>query len=342
MSDISPINLPDAPDIAGLRFRHYRRRDDFAAMVAVLEACQAHDNVDPQSPDADIPSIEEVEKSFTEGENIDLNTDLLLVEHDGAVIGFQWLRWWTQADSTWVYYHRGRVVPRWRGRGIGTATMRWAERRIKQLATEHDTGGKAVIRANTTMYEKDYNELLLTEGYEPIHSFIELGYDPAQPVPEGVLPEAFAIKPVLPDHYRLIWEANEEAFTEEWGRRATSVEDYIKFLGNIVGNPNVDVSLWQVAWHGDTIAGTALVEVSDRGIGEITDLSVRKAYRSQGLARALLVRAVRALQERGVERIRIFTDADDPFGARTLYEEIGFRVLTEYIRYQKPVEQLKS
>ncbi len=48
--------------------------------------------------------------------------------------------------------------------------------------------------------------------------------------------------------------------------------------------------------------------------------------------------AVRALKARGLAHIRIFTDADDPFRARTLYESVGFRVVTEYLRYRKPLE----
>lgn len=332
MSDT--VNLPDAPPLPGLNFRLFRGEADFAAMVAVIEGCQENDKVDPLSPEAGIPSVSELAASFSQAENIDLHRDVLLVELDQRVIGFQWLRWWTQADGTWIYYHRGRVLPQWRGRGIGTATLRWAERRIRELARLHPTNGRAVFRANTTSHEKEYNELLLNEGYTPIHSFIELGYDDTRPLPDADLPDGFTLRAAQPDHYRQIWEANEEAFEDEWGRRPPTEHDYIRFLGN----PNFDPSLWQVAWAGETIAGVALCEINERGVGEITDLSVRKPYRNQGLARVLIVQAVRTLKARQPKHIRIFTDSSDPFGARKLYESVGFRVLTEYIRYQKPIE----
>jgi mycothiol synthase len=328
------IQLPSTPALPGLRFRHFNDETDFAAMVAVIEGCQEHDQVDPLSPEAGIPSVQELSESFSQAQNIDLNKDLLLVELDGAVIGFQWLRWWSQADGTWIYYHRGRILPQWRGQGIGTATLRWAEERIRELAEVHPTRGRAVFRANTTSHEKEYNELLLTEGYAPIHSFIELGYDAHEALPDVHIPSGFVVKPAKPEHYRAIWEANEEAFADEWGRREATELDYVRFLGN----PNFDPTLWQVAWHEDEIAGVALCEINERGVGEITDLSVRKAFRGQGLARALIVHAVRTLIERQPKHVRIFTDLDDPFGARKLYESVGFRVLTEYIRYQKPIQ----
>jgi len=333
MSDDNRVILPDAPAIPELNFRRFRDEADFAAMVAVIEACQGHDKVDPLSSQAGIPTIAELTESFATAENIDLNQDMLIVLIADMVIGFQWVRWWTQADETWVYYHRGRILPDWRGKGIGTATLRWAERRIRELAQIHPTGGKAVFRANTTSHEKEYNELLLTEGYLPIHSFIELGYDDSNPLSAKELPENFTLKPAVPVDYRNIWLANEEAFEEEWGRRRTTDADYIRFLGN----PNFNPSLWQIAWRDGEVAGVALSEITERGVGEITDLSVRKKWRGEGLARALVVHALYALKGRDVKQIRIFTDADDPFGARTLYESVGFRVLTEYIRYQKNV-----
>lgn len=330
------IALPDAPQIEGLRFRHFRDQADFEAMLDVIEACQEHDHVDPLSADAGIPTVDELWRSFAEAENIDLNEDLLLVEIAEQVAGFQWVRWWNQADGVRVYYHRGRINPAWRGRGIGKATLRWAERRIRSMAAQNPQI-TSVIRANTTMYEQDYNHLLLNEGYAPIHSFIELGYDPAQPLPDAPLPPGFALKPVTPEHYRAIWEANEEAFSADSARRPGTNEEYVKFLAGIIGGESVDVGLWQVAWYGDAVAGVALVEVNARGVGEITDLSVRPAYRQQGLARALIIRAVATMIARDLKHIRIFTDADDPHGARTLYESVGFRVLTEYIRYQKSI-----
>jgi GNAT superfamily N-acetyltransferase len=325
--------LPDAPALPGLSFRHFNDEDDFAAMVRVIEGCQEYDHVDPLSPEAGIPSVKELAESFSEAQNIDLQKDLLLVEVDHEIIGFQWLRWWTQADGTWTYYHRGRILPAWRGRGIGTATLHWAERRIRELVKLHPTTLRAIFRANTTSHEKEYNELLLTEGYLPVHSFIELGYDPEQVLPDVTLPDGFTIMAATPEHYRAVWQANEEAFADEWERVEPTELDYVRFLGN----PHFDPSLWQVAWHDGAVAGVALCEMNERGVGEITDLSVRKPFRGHGLARTLVVYAVRTLQTRQPKHIRIFTDRDDPFGARKLYESVGFRVLTEYIRYQKEV-----
>lgn len=329
------VSLPDSPDIPDLTFRYFRDEKDFEALVAVIEACQQHDHVDPLSSEAGLPSVEELSASFSSADNIDLSKDMLLVNRGEQVIGFQWVRWWEQADGTRIYYHRGRVIPEWREHGIGTATLHWAEDRIREIVRAHGSQNRAIFQANTTRHEGPYNELLLTEGYEPVHTFVEMAFDHSRSLPAKSLPQGFEIRPALPEHYRAIWEANEEAFEEEWGHRRTTDEDYVIFLGDIVSDPGFDPSLWQIAWHGDEIAGVALSKITERGVGEISELSVRKQWRGQGLGRALLSHALHALVERGLENIRVFTDIDS---VRDLYESVGFRVLTEYIRYQKPVD----
>lgn len=334
------IELPNAPQIEGLKFRYFHDDSDFVALLGVIEASQIHDKVDPLSPDAGIPTVDELRESFATAENITLETDMLIVMLHDEVIGFQWVRWWDLAEGTWIYYHRGRVVPQWRAQGIGTATLRWVEQRAYELASEHGTLGKAVLRANTTQHEAHYNELLAEKGYMPVHSFIELGYvDSLGLLPERFAPEGYHFRPVTKEDYRAIWEANEEAFAEEWGHREPDKNAYIRFLTKIMTVEGFDPALWQVAWHGEEVAGVALCEITTRGVAEISDLSVRPAHRQQGLGLSLLVNSVHTLKEAGYPHIRLFTDTDDVFGARSLYESIGFRLLTQYIRYQKPLTE---
>jgi mycothiol synthase len=337
------IQLPNAPAIEGLQFRFFHDEHDFEGLVQVIEACQIHDKVDPLSPDAGIPTVDELRDSFQTAENMTLETDLLIVTLHDTVIGFQWVRWWDQENGPFIYYHRGRVVPEWRAHGIGTATLLWAEQRAYELALTHNTLGNAILRANTTQYEGPYNELLANKGYMPVHSFIEMGYDESLGMlPEPAMPEGFTLRPVTKEHYRAVWTANEEAFVDEYEHRASDNSAYARFLTKLISTPGYDPALWQVAWQGDEIAGVALCEITERNVAEITDLSVRPAYRDQGLGLALLVQMVHTLREAGYEHIRLFTDTDDVFGARKLYEGVGFRLLTQYIRYQKALEQPTS
>lgn len=69
-------------------------------------------------------------------------------------------------------------------------------------------------------------------------------------------------------------------------------------------DPNFDPTLWQVAWDGKQVVGMALAFVNEREKakygrrrGGTEGTCVRRPWRRQGLARALLVRSLQALRE---------------------------------------------
>lgn len=45
-------------------------------------------------------------------------------------------------DDTWLYLHRGYLLPEQRLQGIGSAMLSWAEERIRQLVNQHGRGGR--------------------------------------------------------------------------------------------------------------------------------------------------------------------------------------------------------
>jgi mycothiol synthase len=58
--------------------------------------------------------------------------------------------------------------------------------------------------------------------------------------------------------------------------------------------------------------------------GIVQQLAVVPAWRGRGLGRALLRRGIRALREAGVERVYLWVDYANPFGAKELYYGEGF------------------
>jgi len=72
------------------------------------------------------------------------------------------------------------------------------------------------------------------------------------------------------------------------------------------------------------------------GINHRLKVAVRKAWQRRGIARSLMIHALNALQARGMAQVRLFTDADDGQGARSLYERVGFCEVKQHIFYRKP------
>lgn len=326
MTQIAFPCLPSHPEIA---YRHLHGPEDAPAYVRLIEACREIDAIDPLSTQETIPTVEEARATFAGYDP----QHVLFALHGEEMIAWIAITWWTEADGTWLYLHQGRVAPQWRGRGLGTAMLHWAEERIRVLAGTHPTNGKRMFGANASSTEKAATELLLSEEYRCVYTSVLMDFTDFDQLTEPRLPVQIERRDVQPNQLRLIWEADAHFWAGTFWGPVPSEETYQKFLHQ----PDLDPTLWQVAWDQDQPVGMVFGRLS-RGCGYIDEVSVAGTYRRQGIARALLLYALAALRERGVQRVRLHTDASDRQGARSLYEKIGFSVTRAFPRYRKLLE----
>jgi mycothiol synthase len=326
------IVLPDAPSVTGLTFRHLRIPEDPPELLAVHEGSAQADAVDPLSSMESIPTLDGIRARFAPSSTFDPATDALVVEMDGQVIGYSRVTWWTERDGVWLYLTTGRLLPAWRGQGIGASMLQWAEERAAALAATHPTDGKAMVGANASSTEVDATALLRDAGYRETFSLVEMRFDAFDTLPPVELPAGLAFRPVTPDQYRAIWDAVQTAYANSPQSVVATVEDYQEWLAN----PAFDPTLWRVAWDGARIAGQTLCEIA-KGRGEVAEVSVGAPWRRRGLGQALVVAGLRALAERGVSEARLHTRVDNIYGAPRLYERVGFRPLKRFARYRKPL-----
>ena len=72
---------------------------------------------------------------------------------------------------------------------------------------------------------------------------------------------------------------------------------------------------------------------------EVVEVGVSDAWRRRGLAAALLTRALKVVQTRGAEIARLHT-LNENTPAQALYARLGFRLLKEFPRYRKPLNDV--
>ena len=92
-------------NIAGLRLRRFCDAGDYAKMFPVVVADYASLGVEAPTSLADW----QVEQETVP--HLDLTTGAFLLEHEGQVIAFQFIRSFPDAKGTYVYVHRGWVLP---------------------------------------------------------------------------------------------------------------------------------------------------------------------------------------------------------------------------------------
>ncbi|MFJ3900371.1 GNAT family N-acetyltransferase [Streptomyces sp. NPDC090025] len=326
MSDDAPGQ--DLP--VGFAFRPYRGGEDHGAMAAVRLGGAERDGVDARSVVEGLPTAAEIAE--TSAGLDEPSTNQTLVTYDGSVVGYATVRWWQEQDGTWLYLHRGYLVPRHRRKGVGSAMLGWAEERIRRLVEQHGTKGTAVIGANALTSEQDATALLLAAGYRRVFSLIELELGDLRRLPEwgGELPAGIRTGAIEPGDYRAAWRTVVDSyagagFTQRW-----PFQDFAD---------TADPACWRAAWHGQDMVGVALCAIRrhDRTVGEVEELSVRTDQRRLGIGRALLLDGLRSLRAQGATTARLFTGTANPHRSYQLYESVGFRRRNEHVRYRKPL-----
>ena len=71
--------------------------------------------------------------------------------------------------------------------------------------------------------------------------------------------------------------------------------------------------------------------------GWLDRISVRRPWRRKGVASALIVSAMEGLRDRGLDTAMLGVDAENPTGALSLYEGLGFVVIDRGEIHARPL-----
>jgi mycothiol synthase len=243
-----------------------------------------------------------------------------------------------------VLHHRVEVWvhPDHRRRGHGTRLLAWVEGRARRSAAEQGRPDRPhQFGSSGTDTVAAIGAFAAAMGYTPYRYHFEMRRPLADPIREAPLPKGLEVRPVTPEQHRAIWEADEEAFRDHWDHAAPVEGDFERFFGD----PDLDPSMWQVAWDGDEVAGLVLNtiyrhenEMEGVKVGWLDSVATRRPWRKRGLSSALIARSLQVLRDRGMEVAGLGVDAENPSGALGLYESFGFRPIRKHVFYRKPFE----
>jgi ribosomal protein S18 acetylase RimI-like enzyme len=218
----------------------------------------------------------------------------------------------------------GVVHPRWKGTGLGVQLLERSEAsararsaaRIHQFVLGTDVAAAA---------------LMTSHGYRDVRHFFEMAIEQTEPPPPVDLP----VEAVREDDLRAFHAALDEAFQDHWEPHSTPFDEW---WGRHSSNPNLDLSVWFMIRDGDEIAAVTRNEGNRNGGGYIGAIGVRRPWRGKGYAKALLLHSFRAFFERGMPRVTLGVDAENPTGATHLYQRVGMHVEQEHVAFEKALE----
>jgi mycothiol synthase len=177
------------------------------------------------------------------------------------------------------------------------------------------------------MSEPDHIVRALYEqtGYRVIrHSYrMEIGLEGGPPEPKW--PDGFAVRTMRTGDEERVYDAYLTSFADTW---MFAPEPFDTWSHWFLKDPAFDPSLWFLAEAGDELAGIVLAREpeTEPGLGWVRVLGVVPKFRGRGLGQALLRQAFGEFASRGLERVGLGVDAENPTGALRVYERAGMYV----------------
>lgn len=242
----------------------------------------------------------------------------------------------------------GCVHPDFERQGIGAYLIEWAEERARRAIARVPDGVRVAMRIGASSTHEPTKHLFAKMGLKIIRygwlMVIDLDEAPPKPKwPAGLVVRTYWGHSDL----RAVYRAANEAFQDHWGHLERQEEEGVKqWQHQIESYEEFDPSLWFLAMDGDQVAAVALCRpraFDDPAEGFVNVLGVRRPWRRQGLALALLHHAFGEFYRRGKKRVILGVDASNLTGATRLYEKAGMYVARQTATYEKelrPGEEL--
>jgi mycothiol synthase len=223
----------------------------------------------------------------------------------------------------------GVVHPEHRARGIGSSLLD----RIVERASSMSAGlPSARFRHAINAGDRAAAEMLHARGLRPVRHFWHMQIDLEGPVEPGPAPEGIDISGVKPPvDLEAIHAVLDKAFADDWGYHP---EPFDRWAADHARGPSYDPTLWLLAKFGRVPVGALTAQLgTDRGwVGEV---GVLAPHRGQGIGAALLRHSFAAFARRGLRRVLLNVDAENPTGATALYERVGMRVVKRWDMWER-------
>lgn len=213
---------------------------------------------------------------------------------------------------------------------LGAEIVQWA---LENARGETDEG----LYASCLDDDTARIDFLLRHGFEPQpDSTLHYARSLDQPIPDPSLPPGFSIRPLMGESEAA---AAADLHRAAFGTDYMSTDNRLIMMRTSAYDPSLD--LFVVAPDGRLAAytmGSISVEANARAgrkIGYTDPVATHPDFQRLGLARAVLLAAMRLLKERGMDTAKLGTDSENIAMQKTA-ESVGFVIESKTLRFQKP------
>jgi ribosomal protein S18 acetylase RimI-like enzyme len=313
-----------------LTFRPFRGASDYPGMAALIN------DVVAEAGEGEPTTADTVATQYAHLQRSDTAKDMMMVvDPDDRLVAYTRVGWDDVSEGYRAYHIVFNAVSDIAG--LADRILEWGVARATQLAGADDHADRRLV---TWSIDGSNDERAIREigGFEPYAWSAVMVRPHLRDVLDVALPAGVDVRPVEERHLRAIWESDIEAFRDHHGYVEQDETDWAKFRAEATHG----TALWQVAWAGDTVVGQVRTRVNE-GEAELRgrrrawteDISTRRQWRGQGVASALIAASLRQLASLGFDEAALGVDLDNPTGALSVYERLGYQVALRVTEYER-------
>lgn len=235
------------------------------------------------------------------------------------------------------FIHTFCVIPEFRGLG---AEEKLLEAAMKELRKR----GMKLIQTWTGIKRNDRIQLLERQGFAFAYRTIDMEINLADiqsDIGENTTVAIRSLQKDVEEDIEMLNWLNNECFKEDPLRRPKTVEET---RHSVLNNPRLKeqeiffavLDQKNVGYLGIGIDEKYNIMQSAKS-GRINGIGVLKTYRRRGIGARLMLQGLKALRAKEMTKAMLDTEDINPTRAITLYEKIGFKVMQEYVTYEKHI-----
>jgi GNAT superfamily N-acetyltransferase len=244
----------------------------------------------------------------------------------------------TPPEGGFRIYLTGGVQPQWRGRGIGRRILGRHLDRATQIHRHAAPGAAWVAEVpRAPAGDGDAARLYRRFGLAPVRYWFEMAACTA-PVPALTSPTGLHVTPYSARYEAALHAAHMEAFAENFAFQPRDLDSWLTITAR---SQSFLPELSLLAFDGPELAGYLLTYLhADPHTVYAGELGVRRPWRGQGLASALLAQLLDLAGRAGNKLVTLSVDAASPSKAVGIYERAGFTTESSTVTFSRPLAPL--
>jgi ribosomal protein S18 acetylase RimI-like enzyme len=317
---------------ADVTLRGWRGLDDLVGMGAANQRLRTFvGRLDPVELDA-------MRHHYQHLVNSDPDTDVRIAERDGETVGYVRVEWHNRLDGDRSFSLTVALEPAGWGTGAMGRMLDWAEARCAAIAA-----GLPADRAtwlDDWVFEGDDEHVagLEARGYTRIRWSGEMLRPDLEGVEDMPVADGYTIRAPDEGELRVVFEAAQLAFRDEWGEAEAGDWRYDEWAGDPRFRRDLVVAAWRGSEPVAVVRNLLMPGPGGRTRGLVDSVSTLPAHRRRGLAKACVTESLRRLRAAGATSAYLDVDQESDHRTVTLYEACGFAIASETSTWRKRLE----